>query len=188
MKTDFPSLTNHFLIAMPHMSDPNFSRSVVYVCEHSGSGALGLVINKSSDVSVSTLFEKIDLSLEIAPWSQQAVLLGGPVQNDHGFVLHTPQDNWSSSLKVNERVALTTSKDILEAVANGCGPDKWLLALGYAGWSAGQLDEEIALNGWLTVPADEQIMFETPLEQRFDAAFSLLGIDPWSLSSEAGRA
>ena len=188
MKTEFPSLADHFLIAMPNMMDSNFAGSVVYICEHNSKGALGLVINKPSDVMLSTLFEKIDLDLEIAPWGQVHVLLGGPVQNDRGFVLHAPHDRWSSSLQVNEQLALTTSKDILEAMAQGCGPEQWLITLGYSGWSAGQLDEEIAMNGWLTVPADASILFNTPVEKRFDAAFKLLGFDPWMLSSQAGRA
>ncbi len=185
---DFPSLADHFLISMPTMVDPNFSGTVVYICEHSSKGALGLVVNKPSDISISTLFAKVELELIDLSVGEAPVLIGGPVQNDRGFVLHTPQDRWDSSLVINESMALTTSKDVLEAISNGCGPERWLITLGYSGWSAGQLDDEIAHNGWLTVPARESILFDTPVDQRFDAAFKLLGFDPWMLSADAGRA
>ena len=182
------NLTNHFLIAMPGMQDASFARSVVYVCEHSERGALGLIINKPTDISLEGLFEKVDLSLGRPDLSGTPVFLGGPVQTERGFVLHAPTGNYSSSLKVAEGVTLTTSKDVLEAVAQGEGPQRMLVTLGYAGWGAGQLESEVAQNAWLTVQADLDIIFDTPVEQRFSAALGLLGIDGSQLTGQAGHA
>jgi len=182
------NLTHQFLIAMPSLVDPNFAGAVVYVCEHSDRGALGLVINRPTNLTLATLFTKIDLSLEIAPWKDEPVFFGGPVQTERGFVLHQPAGNYSSSLAVSERVSLTTSKDVLEAVAGGSGPQQMLVTLGYAGWGAGQLEQEISANAWLTVDADTAIIFETPAEQRFSAALNLLGVEPSSLSGQTGHA
>lgn len=185
------SLADHFLIAMPAMQDPVFGGTVVYLCEHNTSGALGVIINKPTDMTVENLLSRIDLKLEIAPEPSaphDMVLYGGPVQSDRGFVLHVPQGVFSSTMAVTETVAMTTSKDILEAVARGEGPDQMLVSLGCAGWGAGQLEDEIARNGWLTVRADSTILFDLPLEKRFTAALKLLGIDPLMLSAEAGHA
>lgn len=184
------NLANHFLIAMPSMLDPVFGGTVIYLCEHNPGGALGVIINKPTDMTMNVLLERIDLALEIAPQpkTDEQVMFGGPVQVERGFVLHSPVGNYSSTLRVTEEVALTTSKDILEAVAVGQGPDKILVSLGCAVWSAGQLEEEITRNGWLTVPADAAILFEVPVEQRFTAAMKLLGIDPSMLAGEAGHA
>jgi len=190
------SLADHFLIAMPSMLDPIFGGTVVYLCEHNTSGALGVIINKATDMTVENLLSRIDLQLEIAPElstkrlpaTHDMVLYGGPVQSDRGFVLHAPQGDFSSTLPVTDAVAMTTSKDILEAVARGQGPDQMLVSLGCAGWGAGQLEDEISRNGWLTVKADTAVLFDLPLEQRFVAALKLLGIDPLMLSAEAGHA
>jgi putative transcriptional regulator len=182
------NLTNQFLIAMPSMDDPNFARTVVFVCEHSDKGAMGIVINRATDLTLARLFDKIDLRLEIAPWRDEPVLYGGPVQTERGFVLHAPAGNYSSTLNVGEDVGLTTSKDVLEAVADGSGPPRLLVTLGYAGWAAGQLEHELAGNGWLTVAADTRVLFDTPLDARFDAALALLGVDRLNLISQAGRA
>ena len=184
----FPSLANHFLIAMPNMVDPNFQGSVIFVCEHNERGALGLVVNRDTEIRVSNLFDRIDLKLEIELDGDRKVLYGGPVQSDRGFVLHTPSRDWNSTLKIASDIALTTSKDVLEALAGGNGPRDWLITLGYAGWAAGQLEHEIADNAWLTVKASADILFRTPVERRFDAAFRLLGFDPGMLSSAAGHA
>ena len=184
----FPSLVNHFLIAMPSMLDPNFSGTLIYVCEHNEKGALGLVVNRDSEVMISNLFDKLELNLEVAHIGERKVLSGGPVQSDRGFVLHRPAQEWGSTLKLGNDMALTTSKDVLEALARGTGPSEWLVALGYAGWSAGQLDEEIAQNAWLTVPARSDILFQVTVAQRFDEAFKLLGFDPGCLSATAGHA
>lgn len=183
-------LANHFLIAMPSMLDPIFGGAVVYMCEHNADGALGVIINKPTDMMMNTLFERIDLELEIdaGQMAQRPVMFGGPVQVERGFVLHAPFGEFSSMMKVTDDISLTTSKDVLEAVASGGGPQRLLVTLGCAGWSAGQLEEEITRNGWLTVPADPAVIFDMPVEERFAAALKLLGIDPMMLSGEAGHA
>jgi putative transcriptional regulator len=189
-------LTNHFLIAMPSMLDPIFGGTVVYMCEHNQNGALGVVINKPTDMTMNVLFDRINLKLEIIPDTPEAmpemyrrpVMFGGPVQVERGFVLHSTTDKFSSTLQVTDDIALTTSKDVLEAVAHGDGPDQVLVSLGCSGWSAGQLEEEIGRNGWLTVKADPSIIFDLPVEKRFAAALRLLGIDPVMLSGQSGRA
>lgn len=186
------SFANHFLIAMPAMLDPVFGGSVVYLCEHNDEGALGVIINKPTDMTMDVLFERIDLEQEIASdqssFSCKPVMFGGPVQVERGFVLHSSGAQFSSMMKVTDEIALTTSKDVLEAVASGGGPQRLLVTLGCAGWSAGQLEDEIARNGWLTVRADPAIIFDLPIEERFAAAMKLLGIDPLTLAGEAGHA
>lgn len=182
------NLTGHFLIAMPAMTDPYFARSVTYICEHNPQGAMGVVINRPIEMSLDDLFDQIHLEISDKDLGQSSVHFGGPVQIERGFVLHQPVGHWSSSISVDGQTALTTSKDILEASALGVGPEKMLVALGYAGWSAGQLEEELAQNAWLTVPADEAVIFDTPSDQKFDAAIRLLGIDLASLAEEAGHA
>ena len=185
-------LSNHFLIAMPSMTDPVFGGTVIYLCEHNAEGALGLIINKPTDMTMQVLFERVDLKLEINPQRptlpEHPVMFGGPVQLERGFVLHSPLETFSSMMRVTDQIALTTSKDVLEAVAGGGGPGQLLVTLGCSGWSAGQLEEEIIRNGWLTVRADPSIIFDLPAEQRFTAAIRLLGIDPNMLASEAGHA
>ena len=185
-------LADHFLIAMPSMLDPIFGGTVVYICEHNDSGALGMIINRPTDMTMDVLFERLDLSLEINPHGSASargpVMFGGPVQVERGFVLHAPAADYNSSLNVSSDVSLTTSRDVLEAAARGEGPSRLLVTLGCAGWSAGQLEDEILRNGWLTVRADPAILFDTPVEERFAAAMSLLGIDPTMLSGEAGHA
>ena len=186
------NLADHFLIAMPSMLDPVFGGTVVYLCEHNAEGALGVIINKATDMTMDVLFERIDLTLEIAANSvsidNKPVMFGGPVQVERGFVLHVPHATYSSTMKVTDDVALTTSKDVLEAVAVGNGPPRLLVSLGCSGWSAGQLEEEIVRNGWLTVRADPAIIFDVPIEARFVAAMKLLGIDPMMLAGDAGHA
>lgn len=187
--TDSINLTNQFLIAMPSMADPTFSGTVVYLCDHSERGALGLVINRPTDIDLKALFTRIDLKLEIEPLLHLPVYFGGPVQTERGFVLHEPVANpYTSSMSVPGGLDMTTSKDVLEAVAQGTGPAKFLLTLGHAGWGAGQLEEEISHNGWLTVQAEPRIVFDVPAEQRLEAALSLLGVSLSMLSGEAGHA
>jgi putative transcriptional regulator len=183
-----PNFTHHFLIAMPAMADPRFSRTLTYVCEHNDSGALGIVVNKTTDMTLSSLFEQIDVPLADETLKRAPVHYGGPVQVDRGFVLHRPLGNWQSTLAVDNDVGLTTSKDVLEAVARGEGPRDVIISLGYAGWSAGQLEQEIAQNAWLTVAADPDVLFETPVEERLPAAMRLLGIDFSRLSDAVGHA
>ena len=193
MSGDAINLTNQFLIAMPGMADDNFSRTVIYLCEHSKNGALGLVINRPTDITLKSLFEKVELSLDRDELAQQPVFFGGPVQTERGFVLHektgTEQSPYTSTLSIaGGLLEMTTSKDVLEALANGAGPRRLMVTLGYSGWSAGQLEEEIGRNGWLTVDADPKVIFDTPVEERYQRALSLLGFDPLMLSQEAGHA
>ncbi len=191
---DAKHLANQFLIAMPGMVDDTFSGTVVYLCDHTENGALGLVINRPTDVDLASLFDKIDLQLEIHPIAGEPVYFGGPVQTDRGFVLHEQGSlpHYSSSLRVPDGLAMTTSKDILEAVVVGDGPERFLMTLGYAGWSAGQLEDEIARNGWLNVPAPRDqmvdIIFDTPDEYKYEKVLALLGVDLSFLSTEAGHA
>ncbi len=182
------NLTNHFLIAMPAMADPNFSGTVTYICEHSPNGALGLVVNRASDLTMGHLFKQVGLELADQSLAASPVLAGGPVRPDCGFVLHRPRGQWSSTLKVNERLALTTSRDILEAIGRGDGPQQQIVTLGYSGWSAGQLEQEILQNAWLTVEATGAVLFDVALELRFQAALDLLGISLAHLSAQAGHA
>ncbi|MEN9996247.1 MAG: hypothetical protein RL462_1023 [Pseudomonadota bacterium] len=221
MSADFAStqLSHHFLIAMPGLEDPTFAKSVVYLCEHSERGAMGLIINKPGELSLKHLFEKVELPLHRQDLLQSNVLHGGPVQTERGFVLHEPMlekdsvdsENsdttesvqttaaeseasaksnslYASTLSVPGGLAMTTSKDVLEAIANGSGPQRVIVTLGYASWGEGQLESEIGENSWLTVPADASVIFDTPIDQRYDKALSLLGLQAWMLSSEVGHA
>jgi len=191
------NLTNHFLIAMPGMVDGTFSRSVVYVCEHSQRGALGLIINKPGDISLADLFERVDLPLSRPELGAQPVFQGGPLQTERGFVLHDPivaeglapdQTVYASTLAVPGGLEMTTSKDVLEALSSGGGPRRVLVTLGYASWGEGQLESEIARNSWLTVDADADLIFEAPIEQRYDLALRRLGLEAWMLSPDIGHA
>ena len=182
------NFTAHFLIAMPNMVDPHFAHTLTYVCEHSAEGALGIVVNKPIDMTLSVLFEQIDVALADAELRDSPVHFGGPVQVDRGFVLHRPLGNWQSTLAVSDDIGLTTSKDVLEAVGRGEGPRDVFVSLGYAGWSAGQLEQEIAQNAWLTVAADPEVLFDTPADARLPAAMKLLGIDFSRLSDDVGHA
>ena len=181
-------LNNQFLIAMPALEDPNFAQTVTLICEHSERGALGIVINRTLPMTLGEVFEQLGLDASQSRVNDQPVLQGGPVQTERGFVLHSPTGKWESSLPFSERMHLTTSRDILDALAAGEGPASAVIALGYAGWDAGQLEEEMARNAWLTVPADERVVFATPVDQRWQAAARLLGIDLFTLSSDAGHA
>lgn len=182
------SLTNHFLIAMPTLADPNFSRTVTYICEHNEDGAMGIVINRPSDLRLGELLDHLECEGENAAASSRPVYLGGPVQRDRGFVLHRPGGDWDSSLQIAEGISVTTSKDILEAIAQARGPEAYLVALGYAGWGAGQLEAEMAENSWLSGPADPAVIFEREATERWRAAAALLGVDLALLSSQTGHA
>jgi putative transcriptional regulator len=197
MSADFApiNLTNHFLIAMPGLSDALFGRSVVFMCEHSDRGALGLVINKPSDILLPRLFEKVDLPLQRDDLAAVPVFQGGPVQTERGFVLHEAIDAgtegesvYASTMTIPGGLEMTTSKDVLEAMANGGGPRKVFVSLGYSSWGKGQLESEITENSWLTVPADPALIFDTPVEERYEKAMALLGLQPWMLSPDAGHA
>jgi putative transcriptional regulator len=182
------NLTHHFLIAMPSMADPNFAKSLTYICEHNEQGALGVVVNRPIDMTLRALFEQIEIPLLDEERARMPVYFGGPVQVDRGFVLHRPAGDWQSTLSINRDIGLTTSRDILQAVGEGKGPGELLVSLGYAGWAAGQLEQELAQNSWLTVAAELNLVFELPAEQRLPAAMQLLGIDLTRLSDEVGHA
>lgn len=191
------NLTHHFLIAMPGLSDAVFARSVVYVCEHSERGALGLVINKPSDINLKGLFEKVQLPLGRDDLQQLPVFQGGPVQTDRGFVLHEPffadadkpeEPVYASTMSIPGGLEMTTSKDVLEALSSGNGPRRVLVSLGYSAWGEGQLESELGDNSWLTVDADLGVIFDTPVEQRYERALQLLGLQVWMLSPQAGHA
>jgi putative transcriptional regulator len=190
------NLTNHFLIAMPGLDDAAFSRSVVYVCEHSERGALGLVINKPSDINLKGLFDKVQLPLGRDDLQQLPVFQGGPVQTDRGFVLHEsffsaadkPEESvYASTMSIPGGLEMTTSKDVLEALSSGNGPRRVLVSLGYSAWGEGQLESELGDNSWLTVDADMAVIFDTPVDERYDKALGLLGLQVWMLSPEAGH-
>lgn len=185
---DSVDLTDHFLIAMPNMADPRFSKTLTYVCEHNEHGALGLVVNRPTDLTLAKLLDQIGIPPEIEGTDTVQIHYGGPVQTDRGFVLHGPAGTWQSTLAINSEIGLTTSKDILQAVARGTGPRQTLITLGYAGWAPGQLEQELSQNAWLTVRADPEILFNLPFEARLPAAMSLLGVDYATLSETAGHA
>jgi putative transcriptional regulator len=182
------NLTHHFLIAMPAMADPHFSRTLTYICEHNDQGALGIVVNRPLEMTLQALLEQVSIPPAGAKFKSVPIYFGGPVQVDRGFVLHTPLGQWQSTLAVSTEIGLTTSKDILQAVARGEGPGKVFVTLGYAGWAPGQLEHELAQNAWLTVQANPDVIFDLPVEKRLSAAMSLLGIDFASLSEQAGHA
>lgn len=191
------NLTNHFLIAMPALDDETFSKSVVYVCEHNQRGALGLVINKPADMKMSALFDKVDLPLKRQDLTDNPVFQGGPVQTERGFVLHEPiwvsrEDSkeplYASTMVIPGGLEMTTSKDVLEALSSGAGPRRVLVSLGYSAWGEGQLESELVENTWLTVSADPAVIFDTPVAQRYERALSLLGVQSWTISSQAGHA
>jgi len=181
------NFSNQFLIAMPQVVEGSLAGSVIYICEHTERGALGLVINRPTDLTLSGLLARIDLKLEIELVDDLPVFLGGPVQADRGFVLHSPVRDYTSSIQMGN-LALTTSRDVLQAVAEGTGPERLFVTLGYAGWGAGQLEAEMAQNAWLNVDADTSVIFDVPPEDRYAAALKLLGVDPLMLASGAGHA
>lgn len=182
------NLTGHFLIAMPSLNDGFFNQAVTYICEHDESGSFGLIINQETNIPLKQVIKEMKIESTAGYDEDKPVFIGGPVEQGRGFILHRPAGNWSSSLIVKNDVALTTSKDILQAIANNEGPADCVVALGYAGWSAGQLEQEMADNTWLSCPADEQIIFSTPAEERWKAAAKLIGVDLSLLSNDAGHA
>jgi len=181
-------LTNQFLIAMPGLEDPNFFHSVTYICEHNKDGAMGLVINRPMNMQLGEILEHIDIRDASIEARQIPLYLGGPVQQERGFVLHMPLGNWEATLQVTDRIGITSSLDILDAIAHDTGPEHCLVSLGYAGWGAGQLEQELADNAWLSGPADPDILFKKPDEERWKAAAATLGVDLDLLSGEAGHA
>lgn len=185
---DSVNLTDNFLIAMPTLEDPYFSNALVYICEHNENGALGIIVNRPIDMNLAGLFEKIEIKLEADQLADLPVYFGGPVQLDRGFVLHRPVGSWQSTLAINSEIGLTSSRDVLASVGSAGLPAELLVTLGYAGWDAGQLEEELAQNSWLTVPAKANILFDLPPEERLPAAMQMLGISFTQLSDTAGHA
>ena len=182
------SLTAHFLIAMPAMDDPNFAQGVTLLCQHNEEGAMGLMINRVSEFTIGEVLEQMQIVIESKECADIPVLIGGPVQPDRGFVLHDDPREWSSTLRFGNGLAVSTSRDILEAMAKGEGPKNAVVAIGYAGWTAGQLEDEIASNAWLTVEADHAILFRTPINARWQAAAKTLGINLAQVTDYSGRA
>ncbi len=182
------SLINQLLIAMPGMADPNFNSTVTLICEHNNEGALGIVINRPLDLQLGGLFEQLSLEETDAIVAKRPVLSGGPVARERGFVLHNPGPEFESTMCVSESIQLTLSRDVVDALAAGKGPEKTLVALGYAGWEAGQLEAEMLANTWLNVPASPEIVFETPFTERWSHAADSLGIDISRISPDAGHA
>ena len=190
------NLTHHFLIAMPWLQDESFSRSVVYLFDQSHNGSLVMIINKPSDLHLKHLFDKVDLPLRRADLSDALVFHGGPVQTERGFVLHEPlaaarsgadDSTYASTMVIPGGLEMTTSKDVLEALSTGAGPRRVLVSLGYSAWGEGQLESELGENAWLTVAADPAVIFDTPIEQRYDRALALLGLQAWMLSPDVGH-
>jgi putative transcriptional regulator len=181
-------LTNQLLIAMPYMGDPNFAQTVVLVCDHNSSSALGLILNKPLPMRMGEIFEQLEIELGKGPLSERQVLRGGPMQTDRGFVVHRAFGEWDSTLKVSDALHVTTSRDILAAMARGQGPEEAIVALGYAGWDGGQLEQEIRANAWLSAPVDLGLIFEQPFESRWHAAGRLLGVELSRVSPIGGNA
>ncbi len=182
------SLSNHFLIAMPTLEDPNFHHTTTFICEHDADGALGVVINRPLEIQLGEILLHMDIRTDDIELASRAVYMGGPVQSDRGFVLHEPIGDWEATLKVTDSIGITSSRDILAAIAAGEGPDNSIITLGYAGWGAGQLEQELAQNTWLSGPADRKIVFDMPPEQRWLAAAALIGVDLHLISNETGHA
>jgi putative transcriptional regulator len=185
--SDF-NLTHHFLIAMPAMQEGVFAGTLTYICEHNENGALGIVVNRPITLTLGEMFDQVNIPLHQPDLAKMPVHFGGPVQTERGFVLHDTLGNWESTLRINDKLALTTSKDILEAMGAGKGPRNMIVTLGYAGWDQGQLEHEITENTWLTVPASEHILFDLPAEERLAAAMELLGVSYATLMEDAGHA
>jgi len=181
-------LTNQFLIAMPNLADPNFHHTVTYICAHNDDGAMGIIINRPLGIMLGEVLEQMKMKTDDEIIGKTPVYHGGPVQCDRGFVLHQPLQKWDSTLQVSHDVGVATSRDILRAIARGEGPANTFIALGYAGWAAGQLEQEIKDNAWLSGPADLDVIFRTPAEQRWHSAAALLGIDLDKLSIDIGHA
>jgi putative transcriptional regulator len=181
-------LTNQLLIAMPAMGDPNFAQTVALICDHSPRGALGLILNKPLQMRMGEVFQQLDIAIAQGPLTERPVLRGGPMQTDRGFVVHRAGGTWDSTLKVSEAIHVTTSRDILTAIARGEGPGEAVIALGYAGWDGGQLEDEIRANAWLNAPVDSGIIFDLPFESRWHAAGRLLGVELSRMSPTAGNA
>jgi putative transcriptional regulator len=179
---------NQFLVAMPSLLDSNFNHTVTLLCEHNDEGALGLIINRPTDLKLTDMLEHMKLGHAAIDGASHIVYWGGPVQQERGFVVHAGPGKWESSLQVADDLFITTSRDVLNAIGRGEGPDKFFVALGYAGWAAGQLEHEILENSWLNTPVNRPILFDTPASGRWQAATRLLGVEVTQLAGKAGHA
>ena len=188
MKSKKNWLNNQLLIAMPSMTDPNFSHTVTLICEHSEQGALGIIINRPMDMKITNLMEQLELSATNISIKEKLILNGGPLSQERGFVLHNSQEAFQNSLSISDDVKLTLSKDIIDAISSGHGPEKSIIALGYAGWEAGQLEKEMLLNTWLSIPVNLNLIFDLPYEKRWEISVKTLGFNPNQLSTQIGHA
>lgn len=180
-------LNNQFIIAMPNLADPNFFHTVAYMCQHNEDGALGIVINRPADMKLGEIFKQMDITVTSPYSAETPVFAGGPVQQERGFVVHPAGGDWHATMAISDTISLTTSRDVLEAIAAGEGPKQFLVALGYAGWGAGQLEKEIMENAWLNTPCSKQVLFDTPVNLRWKAAADQIGIDINQLTAPAGH-
>ncbi|MGR9088464.1 MAG: YqgE/AlgH family protein [Gammaproteobacteria bacterium] len=180
-------LNNQYIVAMPNLADPNFFHTVTYVCQHNEEGALGIVINRLAGMKLGEIFKQMDIRVTSPSAAETSVFAGGPVQQDRGFVVHTACGRWDATIAVSDSISLTTSRDVIEAIAVGEGPEQYLVALGYAGWSGGQLEREMLDNAWLNIPFTKQVLFDTPINMRWTAAADQIGIDIKQLTSPAGH-
>ena len=180
-------LKNQFIIAMPNLADPNFFHTVTYLCQHNEEGALGIVINRSAEMKLGEIFKQMNIRVTSPDAAETPVFSGGPVQQERGFVLHTAGGDWDATMAVSESISLTTSRDVIEAIAVGKGPEQYLVALGYAGWGEGQLEQEILANAWLNSPYSKHVLFDTPNNMRWRAAAGQIGIDINQLTTTAGH-
>lgn len=181
-------LTGHFLIAMPALDDPNFYHTVTLICQHNEDGAMGVIFNRPLEIDLGEVFKHMEIEAADNELEQELVYYGGPVQVERGFVLHMPDGDWESTMPISDELAVTTSRDIIDDIAQSKGPEKYLIALGYAGWQAGQLEYEISENAWLSGPSNADIIFDTPFEKRWESAASIIGVDLNLISGDMGHA
>lgn len=188
MTNTVQSLKNHFLISMPHLNDPNFEHTVIYICEHSESGAMGVIINRPSSIDFTDLAEHLGMKIEAPRLTSEPVYNGGPVESERGFILHSSDKQWGNTLHVTDEVCLSASLEMLEHIAAGDGPEQFRITLGCAGWDEGQLEAEITNNDWLVCEADLDVLFNTPSDMQLTAATKVLGLDMSYLSPDIGHA
>ena len=181
-------LSGKLIVATPSLGDPTFYHTVAYICSHNEHGAIGLVINRPTDMNLTDIFRQMDIEPKHSEGGHDPVFVGGPVQQERGFVLHSPSTQWKSSIQINDQICVTTSRDIIHAIAHGNGPDEVLVTLGYAGWTTGQLEDEVCENAWLCAPCNPQLLFSTPPEDRWAASMEMLGFDAGKLSIQCGNA
>ena len=184
---DHNSFKHQLLVAMPQMADPNFEKTVTYLVEHGDDGAMGLTLNRPVQVSLADILSDMDIAIEVPPSEHHRVVAGGPVQQEAGFIIHSADSHWHSSVPLSDGLMLTTSRDILEAIAIGEGPTRSLICLGYAGWERGQLEQELADNAWLSTPASQELILHTPFEQCWQAAAARMGVDMSLIATQAGH-